>query len=85
MKKVLISTDDAILSKIMTTLKYFGQPSLQKQGRAAHAQLRYEPTYTTFSAAENIPIPEDEEFLIALILTNFRNLRQTGCEGSDPE
>ncbi|GMP48051.1 hypothetical protein CsSME_00015547 [Camellia sinensis var. sinensis] len=85
LKKVLISTDDAILSKIKTTLKYFGQPSLQKQGRAAHFLLYYEPTYITFSAAENIPISKGEEFLIALILTNFRNLRQISREGSDSE
>ncbi|GMP32323.1 hypothetical protein CsSME_00006132 [Camellia sinensis var. sinensis] len=73
LKKVLTSTDDAILSKIKTALK------------AAHVLLRYDPTYTTFSASENIPIPEGKEFLTALILTDFKNLRQIGCEGSDSE
>lgn len=85
LKKVLTSTDDAVLLKIKVALKYFGCPSLQKQGRAAHVLLRYQPTYTTFSAAENIPIPMGEEFLMSLILTDFKNLRQVGFKGSDSE
>ncbi|GMP99884.1 hypothetical protein CsSME_00047193 [Camellia sinensis var. sinensis] len=62
LKKVLTSTNDAVLSEI--------------KGRAAHVLLRYKPTYTTFSTAENIPVPKGEEFLTALILTDFKNLRQ---------
>ncbi|XP_028051955.1 uncharacterized protein LOC114256485 [Camellia sinensis] len=85
LKKVLSSTDDAVLSDIKVALKYFGRRSLQKQGRAAHILLRYEPTYTTFLAAENIPVPEGEDSLIALILSDFKNLRQVGFEGSDSE
>ncbi|GMP93774.1 hypothetical protein CsSME_00043478 [Camellia sinensis var. sinensis] len=85
LKKVLTSTDDAVLSEIKVALKYFGRPSLQKQGRVAHVLLRYEPTYTTFSAAENIPVPKGEEFLPALILTDFKNLRQVGLVGFDSE
>ena len=85
MKKVLSSTHDAILSDIRVALRYFGRRSLQKQGRAAHILLCYEPTYTTFSAAENIPIPKGEDSLIALILSDFKNLRQVGFEGSDSE
>ncbi|GMP93610.1 hypothetical protein CsSME_00043366 [Camellia sinensis var. sinensis] len=77
LKKVLTSTDDAVLSEIKVTLRYFGRPSLQKQRRVAHVLLHYEPTFTTFSAAENIPVPKDEEFLTALILTDFKNLRQS--------
>ncbi|XP_028065925.1 putative proline-rich receptor-like protein kinase PERK6 [Camellia sinensis] len=83
LKKVSIPTNDAVLSEIKVALKYFGRPSLQKQGRTAHILLKYELTYTTFSAAENILIPRGEEFPTALILTNFRNLRQIGVEGSD--
>ncbi|GMP68459.1 hypothetical protein CsSME_00028081 [Camellia sinensis var. sinensis] len=83
LKKVLTSTDDVVLLEIKVALKYFSGPSFQEQGRAAHVLLRYEPTYTTFSAAENIPIPKGEEFLTALILTDFKNLRQVGFEGSD--
>ena len=85
LKKVLSSTDDAVLSDIEVALNYFGRRSLQKQGRTAHILLRYEPTYTTFSAAENIPVPEGEDSLIALILSDFKNLRQVGFEGSDSE
>lgn len=85
LKKVSTSTDDVILSEIKIGLKYFGRPSLQKQGRAAHILLKYEPTYTTFSTAENIPIPRGEEFPMALILTNFRNLHQISLEGSKSE
>ncbi|KAF5931794.1 hypothetical protein HYC85_027965 [Camellia sinensis] len=85
LKKVLSSTDGAILSDIEAALKYFGRRSLQKQGRAAHILLHYEPTYTTFSAAENIPVPEGEDSLIAFILSDFKNLRQVGFEGSDSE
>ncbi|KAF5933540.1 hypothetical protein HYC85_029711 [Camellia sinensis] len=76
LKKVLSSTDGAVLSDIEVALKYFGRRSLQQQGRAAHILLRYEPTYTTFSAAENIPVPEGEDSIIALILSDFKNLRQ---------
>ncbi|XP_028056221.1 uncharacterized protein LOC114260333 [Camellia sinensis] len=83
LKKVSISTNDAVLSEIKVVLKYFGHPSRQKQGRAARILLQYEPTYTTFSTAENILIPRGEEFPTALILTNFRNLRQIGVERSD--
>lgn len=85
LKKVLSSTDDAVLSDIEVALKYFGHRSLQKQERAAYILLRYEPTYTTFSAAKNIPIPEGEDSLIALILSDLKNLRQVGFEGSDSE
>ena len=35
--------------------------------------------------ARNIPIPKGEEFLTALILTDFKNLRQVGFEGLDSE
>ncbi|GMP49963.1 hypothetical protein CsSME_00016765 [Camellia sinensis var. sinensis] len=85
LKKVLTSTDDAVLSKIKVALKYFGRLSLRKQGRVAHVLLRSKPTYSTFSAAENIPISKGEEFFTALILTDFQNLRQVGYEGSDSE
>ncbi|GMQ09797.1 hypothetical protein CsSME_00053055 [Camellia sinensis var. sinensis] len=60
-KKFLTSTDGAVLSTITVALKYFGRPSLQRQGREAHVLLHYEPTYTTFSGAENIPIPKVAE------------------------
>ncbi|GMP47030.1 hypothetical protein CsSME_00014968 [Camellia sinensis var. sinensis] len=85
LKKILTSTDDAVLLEIKTALKYFGRRSLQKQGKAAHVLLCYELTYTTFSAAENISISKGEKFFTALILTDFRNLRQVGCEGVDLE
>ena len=85
MKKVLSSTDDAVLSDIKVALKYFGRRSLQKQWRTANVLLRYEPTYTTFSAAENIPVSEGEDSLIALILSDFKNLRQGGFQGADSE
>ncbi|GMP41767.1 hypothetical protein CsSME_00011742 [Camellia sinensis var. sinensis] len=85
LKKVLISTDDAILAQIKTALQFFGRPNLQKQGRAAHILLRYEPTYTTFSAAENILIPRGEQHLTALIFLSFKGLRQIGFEASDSE
>ncbi|GMP47361.1 hypothetical protein CsSME_00015131 [Camellia sinensis var. sinensis] len=85
LKKALTSTDDAVLSKIKVALRYFSRSSLQKQGRAAHVLLCYDPTYTTFSVAENIPVLKSEEFLTALILTDFKNLRQVSFEGSDSE
>ncbi|XP_028119848.1 uncharacterized protein LOC114317313 [Camellia sinensis] len=85
LKKVLTSTNNVVLSEIKVALRYFGWPSLQKEGRAAHALLRYDPTYTTFSGAENILVPKGEEFLTALILTDFKNLRQVGLEGSNSE
>lgn len=85
LKKILTSTDDAVLSKIKTVLKYFGRQSLQKQERGANVLLRYEPTYMTFSTVENIPIPIGENFLVARILTDFKNLRQVSCEESDSE
>ncbi|GMP76093.1 hypothetical protein CsSME_00032915 [Camellia sinensis var. sinensis] len=85
LKKVLTSTNNVVLSEIKVALRYFGWPSLQKEGRAAHVLLRYDPTYTTFSGAENILVPKGEEFLTALILTDFKNLRQVGLEGSNSE
>ncbi|GMP56021.1 hypothetical protein CsSME_00020647 [Camellia sinensis var. sinensis] len=56
-----------------------------KPGRAAHILLRYEPTYTTFSTANNIPIPRSKEHLTALVFPSFKNLRQIGFEASDSE
>ena len=85
LKKIRASTDDAVLSDIRVALSYFGRRSLHKQGRAAHVLLCYEPTYTTFSAAENIPIPEGEDFLVARIFSDFKNLRRVGFEGSDSD
>ena len=83
MKKILVSTDDAVLAQVATALRYFGRPNLQKQGRAAHILLRYEPTYITFSAADNIPIPSGDQQLAALIFPSFKSLRQVGLEASD--
>ncbi|GMP68674.1 hypothetical protein CsSME_00028216 [Camellia sinensis var. sinensis] len=39
LKKILVSTDDAVLAQVATALGYFGRPNLQKQGRAAHILL----------------------------------------------
>ncbi|KAF5951137.1 hypothetical protein HYC85_009081 [Camellia sinensis] len=61
LKKVLVSADDAVLAQIKTVHQFFGHPNLQNQGRAAHILLRYEPTYSTFSAADNILIPKGEQ------------------------
>ena len=83
MKKILVSTDDVVLAQVATALGYFGCPNLQKQGRAAHILLRYEPTYTTFPAADNIPIPTGDQYLAALIIPSFKSLRQVGFEASD--
>ena len=83
MKRVLTSADDAVLSDIKTALKYFGRPNVQKQGRAAHILLRYEPTYTTFSATDNISIPIGEQHHTTLIFPSFKSLRQIGLETSD--
>ncbi|XP_028072755.1 uncharacterized protein LOC114274969 [Camellia sinensis] len=85
LKKILISVDDAVLLEIRTALKFFGLPNIQKQGRAAHILLRYETTYITFSAAENILIPSDEQRFTALVFPRFKNLRQIGFEASDLE
>lgn len=85
MKKILISADDAVLAEIKTALKYFGRPNVQKQGRVAHILLRYEPTYTTFSAADDILIPNGEQHISALIFPSFKTLRQIGFEASDSE
>ncbi|XP_028072598.1 uncharacterized protein LOC114274822 isoform X1 [Camellia sinensis] len=85
LKKVLVSADDAVLAEIKIALQFFGHPSRQKQGRAAHILLRYEPTYAPFSAADNIPIPRGEEHLTTLIFPNLKNLRQTGLEAFDSE
>ena len=80
LKKVLPSTDDAVLEEIKSALRYFGRPNVQKQGRAAHILLRYEPTYTTFSAADGIPIPSGDQHLSALLFPSFKSLRQIGLE-----
>ncbi|GMP47775.1 hypothetical protein CsSME_00015359 [Camellia sinensis var. sinensis] len=85
LKKVLVSADDAVLAEIKIALQFFGRPSRQKQERAAHILLRYEPTYATFSAADNILIPRGEEHLTTLIFPNLKNLRQIGLEASDSE
>ncbi|THG15318.1 hypothetical protein TEA_008786 [Camellia sinensis var. sinensis] len=83
LKKVLTSVDDAVLTEIKTTLKYFDCPNVQKQGRAAHILLRYELTYTTFSAADNIPIPTGEQHHTTLVFPSFKSLRQIGLETFD--
>ncbi|XP_028072599.1 uncharacterized protein LOC114274822 isoform X2 [Camellia sinensis] len=85
LKKVLVSTDDAVLAEIKIALQFFGCPSLQKQEKAAHILLRYKPTYATFSAADNILISRGEEHLTTLIFPNLKNLRQIGLEASDSE
>ena len=41
------------------------------------------PTYTTFSAADHIPISRGEDHLTALIFPSFKILRQIGLEASD--
>ena len=83
LKKILPSTDDAVLEEIKSALRYFGRPNVQKQGRAAHILLRYEPTYTTFSAADGIPIPSGDQHISALLFPSFKSLRQIGLEDSD--
>ncbi|KAF5933381.1 hypothetical protein HYC85_029552 [Camellia sinensis] len=83
LKKILVSADDAVLSQVAAALGYFSRLNLQKQGRAAQILLRYEPTYTTFSAANNIPIPSGDRQLAALIFPSFRSLRQVGLEASN--
>ncbi|KAF5933049.1 hypothetical protein HYC85_029220 [Camellia sinensis] len=83
LKKILVFADDAVFSQIATALGYFGRPNLQKQGRAAYILLRYEPTYTTFSAADNIPIPSGDQQLAALIFPSFKSLRQVGLKASN--
>ncbi|GMP27610.1 hypothetical protein CsSME_00003515 [Camellia sinensis var. sinensis] len=85
LKKVLVSADNAVLVEVKTTLQFFGCPNIQKQGRAAHILLRYEPTYTTFSAVENISIPRGEQHLTTLIFPHFKSLWQIGFETSDSE
>lgn len=83
MKKILPSTDGAVLEEIKSALRYFGHPNVQKQGRAAHILLQYEPTYTTFLAAEGIPIPSDDQQLSTLIFPSFKSLRQIDLEDSN--
>ncbi|GMP73308.1 hypothetical protein CsSME_00031097 [Camellia sinensis var. sinensis] len=72
LKRVLVSDDDVVLAEIKIVLQFVGRPNLQEQWRAAHILLRYKPTYTTFSAADNISIL-------------FKILRQIGLETSDSE
>ena len=50
-----------------------------------HILLRYDPTYSTFSALDHIPVLRVEHQLMALIFTNFKSLRDIGLEGSDVE
>ncbi|GMP68384.1 hypothetical protein CsSME_00028015 [Camellia sinensis var. sinensis] len=83
LKKILLSTDDAVLEEIKSALRYFGRPNVQKQGRATHILLRYEPTYTTFLATDGIPIPSSDQHLSALLFPNFKSLRQIGLEDLD--
>ncbi|KAF5933541.1 hypothetical protein HYC85_029712 [Camellia sinensis] len=83
LKKILPSTDDAALEEIKSALRYFGRPNVQKQGRAAHILLRYEPTYTTFSTADGIPIPSGNQHLSTFLFPIFKSLRQIGLEDSD--
>ncbi|GMP83226.1 hypothetical protein CsSME_00037215 [Camellia sinensis var. sinensis] len=85
LKRVLVSDDDVVLVEIKTALQFISRPNLQKQGRVAHILLRYEPTYTTFSAADNIPILRGDNHLTTLIFPSFKNLRQIGLETSDSE
>ncbi|GMP49010.1 hypothetical protein CsSME_00016152 [Camellia sinensis var. sinensis] len=83
LKRVLVSDDDVVLAEIKTALQFVGRPDLQKQRRAVHILLRYEPTYTTFSAADNISIARGDNRLTALIFPSFKNLRQIGLESPD--
>ncbi|GMP76120.1 hypothetical protein CsSME_00032933 [Camellia sinensis var. sinensis] len=85
LKRALVSDDDAVLAEIKTALQFVDRPNLQKQGRATHILLWYEPTYTTFSATDNIPILRGDNHLTALIFPSFKNLRQIGLETSDSE
>ena len=71
LKRILTSADDVVLAEIKTALKNFGRLNVQKQGRATYILQRYEPTYTTFSAADDIPIPTGEQHLTALVLPSF--------------
>ncbi|THF95462.1 hypothetical protein TEA_007724 [Camellia sinensis var. sinensis] len=54
-----------------------------KSKGGVHVLLRYNPTYSTFSAADHIPIPRGEQHLTTLIFPNFKSLRDIGVEGSD--
>ncbi|GMP80494.1 hypothetical protein CsSME_00035572 [Camellia sinensis var. sinensis] len=60
LKRALSSADEAVLDQVKTILNYKGRANLQGQGRAAHVLLRYDPTYSTFSTADNIPVPTHE-------------------------
>lgn len=48
-----------------------------------HVLLNYYPTYSTFTAADNILVPSGERQLIALIFPSFKSLRDISAEGSD--
>ena len=85
MKKVLASAEHTVLADIKTALQFVGRPNLQKQGRAAHILLRYAPSYTTFSAADHIPVPRGEDHLTALIFHSFKHMKEIGLEASDSE
>ena len=85
MKRILTSANDEVLAEIKTALNYFGRLNVQKQGRAAHILLWYEPTYTTFLTTDDIPIPFGEQHLTALVFPSFKILRQIGFEASDSE
>ncbi|GMP94015.1 hypothetical protein CsSME_00043630 [Camellia sinensis var. sinensis] len=39
LKKILVSTDDAVLAQVPIALGYFGRPNLQKPERVAHILL----------------------------------------------
>ena len=54
LKKILTSVDNAVLRDIKIALDYFGSPNVQKQGRAAHILLRYEPKIGRASCRERV-------------------------------
>lgn len=74
-----------MLSQVKTALEFFDHPNLQKQGRAAHVLLRYDPKYSTFSTADHILILKGKQYLTTLIFPNFKSLRDIGLEGSASE
>ncbi|GMP81736.1 hypothetical protein CsSME_00036349 [Camellia sinensis var. sinensis] len=83
LKRALTSADEAILEQVETVLNYKGCANLQGQERTAYILLRYDPTYSTFSVADNIPMPAHEWQLTALMFPGYKNLRDIGIEGFD--
>ncbi|GMP97479.1 hypothetical protein CsSME_00045715 [Camellia sinensis var. sinensis] len=76
LKKCLSSRNEAILDQIKAVLDFVSHPNLHRQGCTNHILLKYDPSCSTFTAANHIPTPRGEQQLMALVFPSFLNFRK---------